>query len=76
MEKERTAVTWNRCMLARSRCRRLSTKPGWQSTKGYAQDSDLSVDRCASYELDDDARHYKVLSRFDRREGVIPMSCV
>jgi hypothetical protein len=38
----------------------LSTKPGRQSTKGYAQDSDLSVDRCASYELNDDARHNEV----------------
>jgi hypothetical protein len=35
----------------------LSTKRGRQSTKRYAQDSDLSVDRCASYELDGDARH-------------------
>jgi hypothetical protein len=32
-------------------------KRGRQSTKGYAQCSDLSVDRCASYELDGDARH-------------------
>jgi hypothetical protein len=38
----------------------LSTKPGRQSTEGYAQGSDLSVDRCASYELDGDARHNKV----------------
>jgi hypothetical protein len=38
----------------------LSTKPGQQSTEGYAQGSDLSVDRCASYELDGDARHNKV----------------
>jgi hypothetical protein len=35
----------------------LSTKRGRQSTKGYAQGSDLSVDRCASYELDGDVRH-------------------
>jgi hypothetical protein len=35
----------------------LSTKRGRQSTKGYAQGSDLSVDRYASYELDGDARH-------------------
>jgi hypothetical protein len=54
----------------------LSTKPNRQSTKGYAQGSDLSVDRCASYKLDGDARHNKVLSRFGRREGVIPTSCV
>jgi hypothetical protein len=54
----------------------LSTKPGQQSTKGYAQGSDLLVDRCASYELDGDARHNKVLSRFGHREGVIPMSFV
>jgi hypothetical protein len=54
----------------------LSTKPGRQSTKGYVQGSDLSVDKCASYELDGDARHNKVLSRFDRREGVIPTSYV
>jgi hypothetical protein len=37
--------------------RPLSTKHDRQSTKGYAQGSDLSVDRCASYELDGDARH-------------------
>jgi hypothetical protein len=29
---------------------------GQQSTKGYAQGSRLSADRCASYELDGDAR--------------------
>jgi hypothetical protein len=51
-------------------------KPGRQSIKGYAQGSDLLVDRCASYELDGDVRHNKVLSRFGRREGVIPMSCI
>jgi hypothetical protein len=50
----------------------VSMKPGRQSTKGYAQGSDLLVDRCASYELDSDARHNKVLSRFGRRQGVIP----
>jgi hypothetical protein len=38
----------------------LSMKPGQQSTKGYAQGSDLSVDRCASYKLDGDAGHNKV----------------
>jgi hypothetical protein len=38
----------------------LSTKPSGQSTKGYAQGSDLSVDRCVSYELDGDTRHNKV----------------
>jgi len=33
--------------------------------------------RCASYELDGDARHRKgFLSRFSRRVGVIPTSCV
>jgi hypothetical protein len=51
-------------------------KPGRQFTKGYAQGSDLSVDMCASYELDGDARHNKVLSKFGRREGEIPMYCV
>jgi hypothetical protein len=35
-------------------------KPGRQSTEGYAQGSDLSVDRCASYELNGDARNNKV----------------
>jgi hypothetical protein len=40
--------------------RTLSTKPGRQSTEGYAQGSDLSVDRCASYELDGDARRNEV----------------
>jgi hypothetical protein len=38
----------------------LSTKPDRQSTEGYAQGSDLSIDRCASYELDGDTRHNKV----------------
>jgi hypothetical protein len=38
----------------------LSMKSGRQSTKGYAQGSDLSVDMCASYELDGDTRHDKV----------------
>jgi hypothetical protein len=38
----------------------VSTKHGRQSTEGYAQGSDLSVDRCASYELDGDVRHNKV----------------
>jgi hypothetical protein len=38
----------------------LSMKSGQQSTKGYAQGSDLSVDRCVSYELDGDTRHNKV----------------
>jgi hypothetical protein len=38
----------------------LSMKPGRQSTEGYAQGSDLSVDRCTSYELDGDARHNEV----------------
>jgi hypothetical protein len=30
----------------------LSTKHGRQSTKGYAQGSDLLVDRCARHEPD------------------------
>jgi hypothetical protein len=34
----------------------LSTRYGRQSTEGYAQGSRLSADRCASYELDGDAR--------------------
>jgi hypothetical protein len=38
----------------------LSIKPSWQSTEGYAQGSDLLVDRCASYELDGDTRHNEV----------------
>jgi hypothetical protein len=38
----------------------LLTKSGRQSIEGYAQGSNLSVDRCASYELDGDARHDKV----------------
>jgi transposase InsO family protein len=54
----------------------VSTKPGRQSTKGYVQGSDLSVDRYTSYELDGDARHNKVLSRFGHHEGVIPTSCI
>jgi hypothetical protein len=51
-------------------------KPDRQSTKGYAQGSDLSVDMCVSYELDGDIGHNKVLSRLGRREGVIPTSYV
>ena len=35
----------------------LSTKASRQSTLGYTHGSSLSVDRCASYELDGDARH-------------------
>jgi hypothetical protein len=38
----------------------LSTKLGQQSTEGYAQGSDLSINRCASYELDGDARHNEI----------------
>ena len=34
----------------------LSTKYGRQSTQGYAQDSRLSADRCASYEQDSNTR--------------------
>jgi hypothetical protein len=60
--------------VARSRI--LSMKSGRQSTKGYAQGSDLLVDRCVSYELDGDVRRTRFLSRFGRHEGVIPMSCV
>ena len=37
--------------------RPVSTKAGRQSTLGYAHGSSLSADRCASYELDGDARH-------------------
>jgi len=35
----------------------LSTKASRQSTLGYTHGSSLLVDRCASYELDADARH-------------------
>jgi len=35
----------------------VSTKAGRQSTLGYTHGSSLSVDRCASYELDGDAIH-------------------
>ena len=35
----------------------LSTKASEQSTLGYTHGSSLSVDRCASYEVDSDARH-------------------
>ena len=35
----------------------LSTKAGRQSTLEYTLGSSLSADRCASYELDGDARH-------------------
>jgi hypothetical protein len=33
-------------------CRLVSTKPGRQSTEGYARDGDLSVDMCARHEPD------------------------
>ena len=35
----------------------LSMKASRQSTLGYTHSSSLSADRCASYELDGDARH-------------------
>ena len=35
----------------------VSTKAGWQCTLGYTHGSRLSADRCASYELDGDARY-------------------
>ena len=35
----------------------VSTKASRQSTLGYTHGSNLSADRCASYELDGDARH-------------------
>jgi hypothetical protein len=58
----------------------LSTKPGRQSTKGYAQDSDLSVDRCASYELNDDARHNEVFIQvrppWGRNTYVLRLVCI
>jgi hypothetical protein len=38
----------------------LSTKSGRQSTEGMPKVEILLVDRCASYELDGDARHNKV----------------
>jgi hypothetical protein len=43
---------------------RLSTKPGRQSTEGYAQGSRLSADRCASHERDGDAEQHAGLPRF------------
>jgi hypothetical protein len=42
----------------------LSTKPGRQSTEGYAQGSRLSADRCASHERDGDAEQHAGLPRF------------
>jgi hypothetical protein len=55
-------------------------KPGRQSTKGYAQGSDLSVDRCASYELDGDARHNKVFIQvrppWGRNTYVLRLICI
>ena len=35
----------------------VSTKASRGSTLGYTHGSSLSADRCASYELDGDARH-------------------
>jgi len=35
----------------------VSTKASRQSTLGYTHGNSLSADRCASYELDGDARH-------------------
>jgi hypothetical protein len=42
----------------------LSTKPGRQSTKGYAQGSRLLADRCASHERDGDTEEHAGLPRF------------
>jgi hypothetical protein len=41
----------------------LSTKPGRQSTEGYAQGSRLSADRCASHERDGDAEQHAGLPK-------------
>ena len=55
----------------------MSTKASRQSTLGYTHGSSLSANRCASYELDGDARHKQGFSsRFGCRVGVIPTSCV
>jgi hypothetical protein len=64
----------------------VRTPPTWCTTvdeiwstvyRGYAQGSKLLTDRCASYELDGDARqHTRFLSRFSHPEGVIPTSRV
>jgi hypothetical protein len=58
----------------------LSTKPSGQSTKGYAQGSDLSVDRCVSYELDGDARHNEVFIQvrplWGRNTYVLRLICI
>jgi hypothetical protein len=55
-------------------------KPGQQSTKGYAQGSDLLVDRCTSYELDDDARHNEVFIQvrppWRRNTYVLRLVCI
>jgi hypothetical protein len=42
----------------------VSTKPGRQSTEGYAQGSRLSADKCASHERDGDAEQHAGLPRF------------
>jgi hypothetical protein len=58
----------------------MSTKPGRQSTEGYAQGSDLSVDRCASYELDGDARYNNVFIQvrppWGRNTYVLRLICI
>jgi hypothetical protein len=42
----------------------LSTRYGRQSTDGYAQGSRLSIDKCASYELDGDTRQTQGFIQF------------
>jgi hypothetical protein len=55
-------------------------KSGRQSTEGYAQGSDLSVDRCASYELDGDTRYDKVFIQvwppWGRNTYVLRLICI
>jgi hypothetical protein len=47
-----TVVGEDCIVVQKEKCSDLSTKRGRQSTKGYAQGSDLSVDRCMRHEPD------------------------
>jgi hypothetical protein len=56
----------------------LSTKHGWQSTKGYTQGSDLSVDKCGRHEPDgnktQDTRFIQVQA-VSRHKTLRPVRC-
>jgi hypothetical protein len=50
----------------------MSTKPGRQSTEGYAHGSRLLVDMCASHERDGNAERHVVYPGLGCCVGIIP----